>query len=332
MRTKARIAAGAVAMTAFAISTAQATAATVTVTGDTGTPVPIAAGSTTPLRNMKADLSVAPAAGERYRLTVTGPAGQAAASLDCFSIPASDRLDYLGNGTYAGTLQTYTTTGCSGTPKSTTTFSIAVNASVAINVPSPSKVLTREPNGTYVTHSFPVAQNPGALSTQVYYALNGVLGPDGGLTGAPERDYVDAATGMSTISFLKPGTYVLVARAEAFTSGFFSPWSPPVIIKAYAPFDFSFTSFPDSRGPRYTVRADLREKTGRGKVKVLMARGWKGGKFRSIGKAKMRRGVIKKSFTQHRVGKYRIRYVFKGSKTVAAGTVTQKIKIKRRFF
>ena len=166
----------------------------------------------------------------------------------------------------------------------------------------------------------------------MYYARNGVLGPDGGLTGAPERSYVDAATGVANITFLQPGTYVLVSRAEAFTSGGFSPWSAPVTIKAYAPFDFSVTSFPDSRGPVYKLRADLREKSGRGKVKILMARGWKGGKFRSIGKAKMRRGVIKKTFTQHQTGKYRIRYVFKGSKTVAPGTVTQKITIKRRFF
>jgi hypothetical protein len=80
------------------------------------------------------------------------------------------------------------------------------------------------------------------------------------------------------------------------------------------------------------VRATLREKAARGKVKVQMARGTKGGKFHSIGKAKIRRGVIKKSFTQHRTGKYRIRFVYKGNKLVAPGSVTQKIRITRRVF
>ena len=109
----------------------------------------------------------------------------------------------------------------------------------------------------------------------MHYARNGVIGPDGGLTGASERDYVDEATGVSTISFFEPGTYVLVAHAVAFTSGFFSPWSAPVRIQAYAPFEFSGgVSFPDSRGPVYKLRATLRDKGGKGKVKILLARGW----------------------------------------------------------
>lgn len=331
---KARIATAAVALAAFGATAAPAMGATVSITGDDGaTQVPIANGSTTALRNMKADVNVQPAAGERYRLAVSGPGGQAAASLDCYSIPTGDRLDYLGNGTYSGSLQVFTTSGCTGTPKSTTTFAIAVNASVAITLASPTKLLTRDPGGTYRTHPIPVAQNPGALSTQVHYARNGVIGPDGGITGASERRYVDAATGIASFSFLEPGTYTLVAHAEAYTSGFFSPWSAPVTLQVYAPFEFSGgVSFPDSRGPVYKLRATLRDKGGKGKVKILMARGWKGGKFRSIGKAKIRGRVIKKTFTQHQTGKYRIRYLYKGSKLIAPGKITQKITIRRRFF
>ena len=334
MSKKARMAAAAVTMVASAAAAAPAMGATVTVTGDDGaTPVPIANGSTTALRNMKADVNVQPASGERYRLAVTGPAGQAAASLDCYSIPTGDRLDYLGNGNYTGTLQVYTTSGCSGAPKSTITFTIAVNASVAISMPSAAKALMRQPGGTSITHPIPVAQNPGALSTQVHYARNAALGPDGGIVGASERAYVDAATGVANITFFEPGSYTLVAHAEAFTSGMFSPWSPPVTLQVLAPFEFSGgVSFPDSRGPVYKLRATLRDKGGKGKVKILMARGWKGGKFRSIGKAKIRGRVITKTFTQHQVGKYRIRYVYKGSKLIAPGKITQKITIRRRFF
>jgi len=334
MSKQARMAAVAIALAASAIAAGPASAATVTVTGDDGaTQVPLANGSTTALRNMKADVNVQPGASERYRLTVTGPGGQAAASLDCYSIPTGDRLDYLGNGNYTGTLQVYTTSGCTGAPKSTTTFTLAVNASVAINIPSPAKALMRQPGGTYLTHPVPVALNPGALSTQVHYARNATIGPDGGIAGASERTYVDDATGQAKITFYKPGVYTLVAHAEAYTSGFFSPWSAPVVVRVLAPFDFSGSvSFPDSRGPVYKLRATLRDKGGKGKVKILMARGWKGGKFRSIGKAKIRGRVIKKTFTQHNIGKYRIRYVYKGSKLMAGGKITQKITIRRRFF
>jgi hypothetical protein len=334
MRKKARIAATAVALAAAAVAAAPASAATVSVTGDDGaTQIPLANGSTTALRNMKADVNVQPATGERYRLAVTAPGGQTAATLDCYSIPTGDRLDYLGNGNYTGTLQVFTTSGCSGTPKSTITFTIAVGASVAINLPATNKALIRKPGGTYVPLQIPVAQNPGALSTQVNYARNGVIGPDGGITGASERAYVDAATGVASVTLFKPGRYTFVAHAEAYTSGFFSPWSAPIVVRALAPFEFSGgVSFPDSRGPVYKLRATLRDKGGKGKVKILMARGWKGGKFRSIGKAKIRGRVIKKTFTQHQVGKYRIRYVYKGSKVIAPGKITQKITIRRRFF
>jgi hypothetical protein len=334
MSKKARIAAAAVALAASAVAAAPASAATVTVTGDDGNPVAIAPGSTTPLRNMHADVNVAPAAGERYRLTVTGPGGQVASSLDCYSIATGDRLDFLGNGTYTGTLTTYTTSGCSGAGK-TTSFAIALNASVAINVPSPSKVLTREPNGTFLTHSIPVALNPGSLSTQVHYAKGGVLAPDGSISGASERDYVDQGTGVSTISFLEPGTYLLVAHAEGYTSSlgtFYSPWSAPVKIKAYAPFDFLGQPYlSDSRGPRYKLAGQLREKTARGKIKLSLKRG--GGKFRSIGKAKIRRGgKFSKRFTVNGTGNYTLKYVFKGSGTVAGGSAKQKLKFRRRFF
>ena len=66
MSRRAGMAAAAVALTAAAIAAAPASAATVTVTGDDGaTQVPLANGSTTALRNMKADVNVQPAAGER---------------------------------------------------------------------------------------------------------------------------------------------------------------------------------------------------------------------------------------------------------------------------
>jgi len=66
-------------------------------------------------------------------------------------------------------------------------------------------------------------------------------------------------------------------------------------------------------------------------VKIKLARGNRG-KFCSIGTAKLRRGVLKKRFTQHRTGVYGVKFIFKGRATTAPGTVTQKIGIRRRFF
>jgi hypothetical protein len=50
----------------------------------------------------------------------------------------------------------------------------------------------------------------------------------------------------------RSGRYVVVARAKGFSnpSGqFFSPWSPPVVIHAKAPFDVAGLTFPDPSGP-----------------------------------------------------------------------------------
>ena len=50
-----------------------------------------------------------------------------------------------------------------------------------------------------------------------------------------------------------PGDYVVVARAQS--GDYYTAWSAPVTLKLIAPFDFMTRTFPDSRGPRYQVRA-----------------------------------------------------------------------------
>ena len=104
-------------------------------------------------------------------------------------------------------------------------------------------------------------------------------------------------------------------------------------VTAIAPFDLERTSFPDSRGPSYKVRGQVRERAARGKVTISIARGLKKGRFRRIGKAKINsKGRFTKRFKVRKTGRYRLRYTYKGSSLVAPGRVTESVRIRRRVF
>jgi hypothetical protein len=322
-----------VALAAALTLPAAAQAATVTITGDDGNPVALNAAAPTSLRQMKTDIAVTRTGAEtRYTLSATGPAGAAMSPVECFSIPTSTRMNYQGNGTYTVSVTTYTSaTGCTGA-STTTTYQVAVNAGLALAQPA-GKLLTRKPNElSPIAYQVPISLNPGALSQEIRYAKGGVLGPDGAISGPSQQAFVDPASGAVKLSLDAPGDYVMVARAESF-SGAFTPWSAPIRFRAVAPFDFVIApSCTDCRGPSYKIRGQLREKSARGKVTVKLARGRKGGRFRSVGKARVRNGVFKKRFTLNSPGVYRAKYIFKGSSTTAAGRVTIRFEITRRFF
>jgi hypothetical protein len=106
-----------------------------------------------------------------------------------------------------------------------------------------------------------------------------------------------------------------------------------VTVSVVAPFDLERVSFPDSRGPSYKLRGQVRERVARGKVTISIARGKKKGKFHRIGKAKINsKGRFTKRFTVRRTGTYRLRYTYKGSSLVAGGRVTEQVRISRRVF
>jgi hypothetical protein len=324
----------AAAATAAALTLpAAAPAATVTITGDDGNPVALSPAAPVSLRQMKTEVGVTRTGAEtRYTVTTTGPAGAASSPVDCFTIPTTTRMNYQGNGTYTVTVATYTSkTGCTGTP-TTTSYQVVIGAGVALAQPA-GKLLTRRPNEVgAIEHQLPITLNPGALTDEIRYARGGVLGADGAISGPSQQAFVDPATGAVKLRLDAPGDYVVVARAQAFSQAF-TPWSAPVRFRAVAPFDFvSAPSCVDCRGPRYKLRGQLREKSARGKVTVKIARGKKGGKFRSVGKARVRRGVFKKKLTINSPGVYRARYIYKGSATIAPGKVTTQFRITRRFF
>lgn len=91
-------------------------------------------------------------------------------------------------------------------------------------------------------------------------------------------------------------------------------------------------TFPDSRGPSYQLRGQIRERSARGFVSIAIAPGRKG-KLRPLGRARVRRnGVFVKRFTVRQPGVYRIRYRFAASPTTAKGQVVKRIRISRRLF
>ncbi len=68
-----------------------------------------------------------------------------------------------------------------------------------------------------------------------------------------------------------------------------------------------------------------------GRVTISAAKGKKGGHYRTLGKPKVNsKGVFKQRFRLKKLGWYRIRYTYKGSATVAAGRITEVVKIRRR--
>jgi hypothetical protein len=322
--------AGAAIVCAVGAPAAAQAATTVTVTGDTGSPVALTAGAAPAgIRNMDVQAVVHVDSGG-YSVSVTDAAGNGAATpSSCTSGDTTKYVDYHGNGTYTLTLTTYTNTGCSAGAK-TFTYQWTVAASVAIGQPA-TALLTRAANSfSTITQNFDFAGNPGATGYEVKYALGGSVNPDGSVNGAVVKDaFVDSTTGKVQMIERTPGAYVMVARAKIF--GYFSPWSAPITVHLIAPFDLSSRTFPDQIGPSYEVRGVVGEPSAGGRVTISAAKGKKGGRYRTLGKPKVNsKGVFKLRFRMKKLGWYRIRYSYKGSATVAAGRITETVRIKRR--
>jgi hypothetical protein len=319
-------------------SSAAHAAATVTVLGDDNNPLTLAQGAPAAIRNMSTTVGVGFANKDgRFSLSIAGPDGVAVANpLTCFLNDNFTRIvDFRGNGQYTISVVNYAKadTNCK-TATSTETYAYSVNSSVAVASPT-APFLRRDPNSfTTRTLSLPVAGNPGAVTYDVQYAAGAVLAPDGSISGASSTGYVNRTTSTIDLNFPAPGTYTVVARAK--NGQYASPWSPPVTVVVQVPFDISTVLFPDSIGPRYTMRGILRETSGviTGKVSLAMARRGakkKYGKYRSIGTAKLTsKGTFTRSFTQRKTGTYKVRISYKGSSAAPKTTVYGTVKITRR--
>jgi hypothetical protein len=317
-------------------ATAAHAAATVNVTGDDGNPVAIAQGAPVSIRNQSPTVGLAfPSQDGRFSATVTGPDGiPVSSALTCFINDAFTRyVDWRGNGNYTITITNYAKadTACAKAT-STETYVFAINSSVSLGAP-PGPFLIRAPNGyASNTLSIPVALNPGAGTYEVQYAQGAVLAPDGSISGPSTPGYVNTTTGTIDLSFQKPGTYTVVARAK--NGSYYSGWSAPVNVVAIVPFDLVGVTFPDSRGPKYSLKGTVRETSLRGTVSLAMARRGahnRYGKYKSIGKVHISsKGTFTKRFTQHKTGTYRVRIHYAGSPLAPATTIYGRVTITRR--
>jgi hypothetical protein len=321
------------AIAAGVIAPAGASAAvSVTVTGDDGNPV--ALGGTLNIRNMNPQLNFAALATDRWSATITGPGGaQVSSPVSCGTGPFPNKLvDYIGNGTYTVTVTTYGAT-CSAVA-GTQALPFNITASTAVTSP-PTAQLTRKP-GSFITNriALPIDLNPGALGTDAFVALNVQPNADGSLPGTPTQLFPDSTTRTVEVPLDKgPGVYVVAARAKGYTGAngqFFSPWATPAAIRAFGPFDLKSFRWTDSRGPSYAFHATITETSATGRVNVAIGRG-KTGKYRSLGTAKIRKHAFSKRF-RLKVGKYRIRFKYKGNSTVAGGFEVPTFQITRHVF
>lgn len=313
-------------------ATAQA-AATATLVGDDGQPFALNAAAPPTIRNMTTSVdvqNVAPKDGS-WKWSVTDQTGAVAAAEYCWSSGTTtngSRVNYRGNGVYTIHVQNFTARSCAAaSAQAEQTFTYTVGASVAIPQPAP---LPTRPPGTSVTntHLLDFAGNPGAQNYEIRFAKGGVLAPDGSISGPSTTAITDASGKIRFWNFDGPGQYVMVARAQS--GDYFTPWSAPITITMYAPFDLSYTGFPDSRGPSYQLLGTVREKTLAGsRVTVAVAKGKKGKRFKTLGKPKVNsKGDFRLRFRLSR-GTYRLRYSYKGSATIARGTIYQVITIRR---
>ena len=200
---------------------------------------------------------------------------------------------------------------CTGTVREQR-FQYAINAGTAVTAP-PGRLLTRAPELVHHEHPpDPRRAEPRRVD------LRGPLRPRRrpraptarSPAPRPRRSWT-APPGSRTSASTSPGRWLIVARAKA--GDFFTPWSAPVNVTAIAPFDLERTSFPDSRGPSYKVRGQVRERARPRQGHVSIARGKKKGKFRRIGKAKINsKGRFTKRFKVRKTGRYRLRYTLQG--------------------
>lgn len=312
---------------------AAADAATATITNDSGQPTPL--GAPTTIRNMSPVFELAFAESERrYALTINGPDGAATVSRACTSVAQYDpeRVPYRGNGRYTAIVTTTTSsTDAACAEGQTSTFQFDINASAKI-AKAGGKLITRRPGTTQpLTHGLAVAHNPGSEFTEVRYARNQKPGADGGFAGDTAGGLVPIDQAKAPLTFNQAGLWRVIVRPVVGDR--VGPWSSPRKIRVLAPFDFiGSPRFADASGPVYKIRAQVREKGANGrKVKVSLARGHKGGKFHKLKTVRINKknGRFSVKFRIDDPGKYRIRYAFKGSKTVFKGRVTQKVRITR---
>jgi hypothetical protein len=312
-------------------------AVTASITGDTGAPVALAPGAPpAQIANMSVTAAVHVDTGDAksWSYTVTDSNGVGAATPSICEITRFDGtddhtlVDYHGNLGYTLTVSLFADDNCLA-PKGTQSFSWNVAAGVSFNPPAGPLPMRSAGSLETNTQNFVLNGAPGAETYDVQYALNGTVNPDGSLGGNVQTGYRDPTTGIVGLLLNHPGKWLVVARARTDTGA--TAWTPPMAVQIYEPFDLSSLIFNDASGPGYRVKVTFNDTTlAKSKVTVAIAKGKKGGKFKTVGKPKVTsKGSFQQRFTEHGTGYYRIRISFSGNSLVKRGSVTKTFRLTR---
>ena len=316
----------ALALTAVAPATAAA-APTVTVTGDTGQPVPLNTASHARhpqhgrhRRRRPSRRPTRPPTGPRSSTRPAPPASDAqpVPRRREFGPTWNNYADYRGNGTYTrGRALLRRTTTAPAPPRAQSVFQLRHQRRRRRSRRRPTKLLTRAPNSFVTnTHEIGVDAQPGRdLVRGALRARRRRPAPTARSRGPSAETFVEHAPPASpTFRFDKPGRYVIVARAQR--GQLLHPVErAPSIVTAIAPFDLERVTFPDSRGPSYKLRGQVRERVARGRVTIYDRQG-AGRRASSAASARAKinsKGRFTKRFRVRGYGKYRLRYTYKGN-------------------
>lgn len=263
-----------------------------------------------------------------YSLALLDPSGQVVEqSTGCHSAGLRRKVRgvYRGNGVYTAVLTTYpyngTTDRCqNGTEQR---FVFTVNAFTALQPVEPTVVV----RGRKTIH-VPVDLNPGSRGSEIHYARDGVVGPDGGLLAPFTRTMSSSVTRSARVKVSSPGRYVMVARATPKPGGVapaFSPWSAPAVLDVLA--RFGVKNVRVERRPRYKIRFSAIEPSASGTVQIAIAKR-RDGRYKPFTSANMRDGEgVSKRYKPRGRGRYFLRFTFEGSTTTAPGTVVKAARL-----
>ena len=252
-------------------------------------------------------------------------------------VPAGPELQFEGNGTYTVTVSVGPGSGgpsdCLSGPSTTASFGVDVHVAPALAGEPLSFRAVALPGDPFVGVQAP--EPPGGQA-DVSCALNGMVQPDGSVTGSavvPGSDFSHPT--VPEFVFPRPGAWTCVARGTAEgldenrdTAVFATPWSGPLAIDVRSDFRrrTGAISRARARRPRFSFKAEWPDEAngGSGRVTLFRVTGCKGARFklRKVAAYRGRFGAKRMRVTMRRpraAGFYIGRVSFSGTRFLREG-------------
>lgn len=310
-------------------ASAAATVSGASVTGTDGATVRMSDSTAATIRNLAPTVRVTPQPNSRQRfvLTASGPDGGPAGSSGCIDEAGSLTVAYRGNGVYPVTVVSYSDAACSVAVGDPQVFSYRQVADAQLTAPRAPFLIRDQGAKTPRVLTIAVRRSLGG-AVEIRSVREGQPTPDGAFSGASDAGTASFDGSEARLTFSRPGRYAVVARQS--DNGFSTPWGPPAIVQAVAPFELSSMKYPDRSGPMFKFRAIFRDAPVAGaSVSVEIGKGARGA-FRPAGTVAVQPdGSFSMQF-QRSPGSYRMRFFFTGDETVARGYRVVSFKVRGR--